>query len=686
MANRYWVGGSADWDGTAGSKWATTSGGGGGATLPTSTDDVFFDAASGAVTVTIASGNTGCRNLDTTGYTGTLNGSAPISVYGNLNLNASSGFSYVGIMTFAATTTGKTITMNGQSTAFDIIFDGVGGGWTLQDPLNIGGAWITLQNGSFSTNNQQLDCGCLYSNNNNTRSLSLGSSVVNVIGSTNPIQFYGSNFTFNAGTSSMYMEPSGYMWIAGGGKTFYDVTFTGSYLMQLFISDDNTFHNLTIIGGWHGFNEVIMIGNQTVTGTLDINGYSATNRTWVHGSNNIAKTLTVATASLSYVDFTAITAAGAASPFTGTSIGNGLKNTNITFTTPVTRYWVGDSAAWSNTSSWSSSSGGAGGASIPLPQDTVIFDANSFSGDGASVDVDVHFMGKDITFAAIIYTVELSIVGGGVIAIDNLTLSNNVTISSSYDELALLSNSQKTFTIGGADVNTEYFTIDYAADYILVGNFELSGTALFNIKGSFDANDYDIATGQVQLSDGIGTLNMGAGTWELYGTGYVWFDTGATHTRNEETSTILISDTSSNSKTMLIQNSYQHYHNIVITGDNVNFDVNNNPTFDSLVIDTPGLPTGTIFKSFYTYNVGDFVATGTPGNEIIIKSDSGGSWFELSKGSGTVVCDYLSLQDSHAVGGATFLAGSHSTDVSGNSGWIFSDTIPPTGEFLLFFN
>ena len=45
MADRYWVGGTAAWDGTAGTKWALTSGGAGGQAIPTSADDVFFDAA-----------------------------------------------------------------------------------------------------------------------------------------------------------------------------------------------------------------------------------------------------------------------------------------------------------------------------------------------------------------------------------------------------------------------------------------------------------------------------------------------------------------------------------------------------------------------------------------------------------------------------------------------------------------
>ena len=44
MPSRYWVGGTASWDATAGTKWAETSGGAGGFSVPTISDDVFFDA------------------------------------------------------------------------------------------------------------------------------------------------------------------------------------------------------------------------------------------------------------------------------------------------------------------------------------------------------------------------------------------------------------------------------------------------------------------------------------------------------------------------------------------------------------------------------------------------------------------------------------------------------------------
>lgn len=46
----------------------------------------------------------------------------------------------------------------------------------------------------------------------------------------------------------------------------------------------------------------------------------------------------------------------------------------------------------------------------------------------------------------------------------------------------------------------------------------------------------------------------------------------------------------------------------------------------------------------------------------------------ISKTTGVVVCQYLTLVDSAATGGATFLA-SRSTDGGGNTGWIFAEAI-----------
>jgi hypothetical protein len=82
-----------------------------------------------------------------------------------------------------------------------------------------------------------------------------------------------------------------------------------------------------------------------------------------------------------------------------------------------------------------------------------------------------------------------------------------------------------------------------------------------------------------------------------------------------------------------------------------------------------------------------FTLSGTAGNLVTINSSTASTQATLSKSSGNVSVNYLSIQDSNAAGGASWYAGVNSTNVSNNTGWIF--TAPPTstntGNFFLFF-
>lgn len=111
MANRHWVGGTANWDATAGTKWALTSGGVGGQAVPTSADDVFFDAASGAVTVTSTVG-TSCLSINFTGFTGTFAGSTTFHIGGNVTLGSGMTTTFTGNFSVEAT---ATLTSNGKT-------------------------------------------------------------------------------------------------------------------------------------------------------------------------------------------------------------------------------------------------------------------------------------------------------------------------------------------------------------------------------------------------------------------------------------------------------------------------------------------------------------------------------------------------------------------------------------------
>jgi len=125
MAIKYWYkasNGSDNW-GTA-SNWYLGSGGTGGTTsVPTATDDVILNAASGTGSVTIAAAAT-CASLNCTGFTGTLAGTSTLAVTSTNTSNsfyfgASMSLTYTGTITISGSAntlyfyaTGKTITCN----------------------------------------------------------------------------------------------------------------------------------------------------------------------------------------------------------------------------------------------------------------------------------------------------------------------------------------------------------------------------------------------------------------------------------------------------------------------------------------------------------------------------------------------------------------------------------------------
>ena len=217
--DRYWVGGTDSWNATAGTKWALTSGGAGGQAVPTSADDVYFDGASGAVTCTVSAA-ANCKTLNCTGFTGTLSGSATLTVFGNITLvagmtyNATSPIVIAGVC--AITSAGKTVgavTVQNSTTA------------SLADALTSSGV-VTLSSGTFTTNDYNVTASSLSSSNSNTRTINLGSSTVTLTGTGAAINFSTqTGLTFNAGTSTIVCSGSGagVSFSATGGATFYNL-------------------------------------------------------------------------------------------------------------------------------------------------------------------------------------------------------------------------------------------------------------------------------------------------------------------------------------------------------------------------------------------------------------------------------------------------------------------------------
>ena len=172
MALRYWVGGTASWDNTAGTKWALTSGGAGGQAVPTSADDVFFDAASGVNTVTISTGAIGSKSINCTGFTGTLAGTSGISVAGSITLAAGMTFSYSGGIILSGT---GTITSAGKTFSGSVNPNLAGITVTLGSALTVSGGFSLLA-GTLNLNGFTLSTVVFLSSNSSVRAITFGSA------------------------------------------------------------------------------------------------------------------------------------------------------------------------------------------------------------------------------------------------------------------------------------------------------------------------------------------------------------------------------------------------------------------------------------------------------------------------------------------------------------------------------
>jgi len=405
MANRYWVGGTNNWNGTAGTKWSETSGGAGGASEPTSADDVFFDGNSGTVTVTVSTSTRVCRTLNFTGFTGTFAGSTALQIHGSLIAPAGFTRTYTGSITFLGS--GSWNIEVGVIWAGLWTLDNVSGEWSLSSNLEftLGNATISLLGGTFNTDNYDLIISDLISSGSVVRTLNLGSSYVYLRQLVCPA---ASNLTVNAGTSTIHFgqAPNNItsnlgnfsyhiLWIDNHTRTL--INLASFYSLELFPVD-------SVLG-------TLMLGNSfTVTTTFKAIGTSSIPLYIAALENTV--TIEAEEADLGECTFINITGAGEA-VWAGTRIGDGGFNTNITFDSPRTLYKVGGTGSWTNSSMWSASSGGAGGAELPLMQDTIIYDANSFSANGQTFTIPAVVLKIDLLNVPFNITLLTSVGAGG---------------------------------------------------------------------------------------------------------------------------------------------------------------------------------------------------------------------------------------------------------------------------------
>jgi hypothetical protein len=351
---------------------------------------------------------------------------------------------------------------------------------------------------------------------------------------------------------------------------------------------------------------------------------------------------------------------------------------------PGDRYWVNGTGNWSDDAGhWALTSGGQPNAgNFPTIDDDVIINSASGFIGGGTITMDVLYSAVHDFTSETGHTYTLSGRNKFIGFLGSVSFEAGLTIDFTgiYGWVSFDSTSVgETITINGATFSAQVYVDGVGGSWELQDEWVNALNIEFD-NGTFDANDQNITAGSFTLwADTFyhPTVNMGSGIWETTGSGgwYVFEDNGQTVTLNSETSKIYFSREGSQTFTPAGKTYYdvQGKQDIYFTGGN--------GTFHDITLGN-NYAGGTVeytFDSGFTYTVtGGFFATGEANHLIVIDANNlvANEQFILSKASGIVSCDYITLYGSNATGGALWYAGAHSVDgagYGGNDGWIFTN-------------
>lgn len=233
------IGTAANWNTV--NSWSAASGGACGASVPTSADNVYFNAnsytAASQVLTVDAAGY--CLNMDWTGATNnpSISGTQPLNVYGNMTTIATMTWSHYGFVYFKGAA-GQLLTTNGLSLSCNIDKATTATTLTLADALTC--ARVYVESGTLDTAGFTVTASTSFNTSGAAaKTITLGASIVNC-GLWN--MSGAGTITLTANTASIRVTGTG-AFVGGGLTTYYEVQLNGSTHT---ISGSNTFAALTL--------------------------------------------------------------------------------------------------------------------------------------------------------------------------------------------------------------------------------------------------------------------------------------------------------------------------------------------------------------------------------------------------------------------------------------------------------
>ena len=232
MADRYWVGDATGiWDASETGNWSTTSGGLGGASVPTSADDVYFDA--NARTDVAVGSAVYCRNFTVTSgfpfslttYDNTTRAVyMAVYIYGNVDINKSACIqaTYL-IFYFYGSGADRTVKSSNNNFRYAYVYGS--GKLTLRDPIVTSLTLYIASGGVLDTAGYAVSAGSLYLSSG-TSALYLQNSVVSLTSSGTAL--YASAGTIYPGTSKIIFAGTSVTISLGATGGLYALEFTGN--------------------------------------------------------------------------------------------------------------------------------------------------------------------------------------------------------------------------------------------------------------------------------------------------------------------------------------------------------------------------------------------------------------------------------------------------------------------------
>jgi|688.fasta_scaffold40038_6 hypothetical protein len=276
----------------------------------------------------------------------------------------------------------------------------------------------------------------------------------------------------------------------------------------------------------------------------------------------------------------------------------------------------------------------------------------------------------------------------------SLTVSSGATLTAGANTQTFAATSgSKTITSNGKTFDFPVTFNGAGGSWIFQDNLTVGSTrTVTHTNGTVDLNGKTFNVGSsYTTATGTKNLTFNGGTLVCDNSGATAFNnaqpTGFTTTAG--TGTGKISMTSASAKTFVGGGSA---YNCTLSNDGAGaLTITGSNTFTTLANGVQ--PTTFTFTSGTTTTLTNWSISGTAGNLVTIGSDTTAQ-HTLSKSSGTVSTDYLSISYSNATGGATWIPGVNSIDAGNNSGWfgitaiigaaalLASSILSPIGTFI----